>query len=465
MFLVVLTTSLGAPLTLLPERARHGSLARSFEPENIQPWKRYWLTVPLDWERPFGKHFDIRYCVDDRHFDASNDSAPIFVGMGGEGGGCGGCISYRSTALEDFKALCVGVEHRFYGQSIPQEGGVSTSNYQQGLSVEANLRDTAAVIKAVRSAHKTRRGQARNVMNFGGSYSGGTCAWMRQRYPDSTAGCVSASGVVNAIVDFTRFDSHVAQAIGAPCATALRAAQASIDAAFDAGGGDRLKRLFNASNLIGTPMGDSDFMYAVADGPAMLDQYGHKRALCEGLATLPVQPTSEQRILNLAEIIKEHYGPSFVGGCFYDSECVRATASLIGSASLVANTSLVANGGKLASSQLAPATMAKTDARSWRWQKCSELAYLQSAPSAGALRSPRLTFEALKAQCDRIFGDGTSASLLVSNRKFNQEYGGADPTRATLPVAAASNIMYITSSATSSPLVLFASSSPPHPLS
>ena len=32
---------------------------------------------------------------------------------------------------------------------------------------------------------------------------------MPSRYPDSTAGCVSASGVVNAIADFTRFDAHV----------------------------------------------------------------------------------------------------------------------------------------------------------------------------------------------------------------------------------------------------------------
>ena len=34
---------------------------------------------------------------------------------------------------------------------------------------------------------------------------------------------------------------------------------------------------------IGTPLGDTDFMYALADGPAMLVQYGNKKKLCDGL--------------------------------------------------------------------------------------------------------------------------------------------------------------------------------------
>ena len=32
------------------------------------------------------------------------------------------------------------------------------------------------------------------MLAFGGSYSGATCAWMRQRWPSKVAGCVSASG-------------------------------------------------------------------------------------------------------------------------------------------------------------------------------------------------------------------------------------------------------------------------------
>ena len=311
------------------------------------------------------------------------------------------------------------VEHRFYGESVPKNGGVSTANYKAGLSVEANLHDTAAVIAAVQQAYAPSDGRSRRpVLNFGGSYSGGTCAWMRQLYPNATDGCVSSSGVVNAIANFPEFDAHVAAAAGAECAAALRAAQAAIDAAFADGKGDALKAQFNASNLIGTPLGDTDFMYAVADGPAMLVQYGNKKKLCDGLAALPPSPTDAQRIDNLAEVIRERYGPNFAADCFYDSDC-------FGNAS--------ATGGGMLS---AP------NARSWRWQKCSELAYLQSAPWKDALRSPLLTHAKLTQQCDHAFGDGTSAALAAANRAFNDKFGGADPRAAALPTPA-SSIFYL----------------------
>ena len=226
--------------------------------------------------------------------------------------------------------------------------------------------------------------------------------------------------MVNAIPDFTRFDAHVADAIGEPCAAALRAAQAAIDAKFDAGEGDQVKRLFNASNLVRTPLGDEDFMYAVADGPAMLDQYGQKAELCSALATLPAKPSADQRIANLAGLISQHYGDGFAGQCFYDTTCI-------------ANATATGKGG------LGTAT----NARSWRWQKCSELAYLQSAPSKSSLRSSRLTFAALLAQCDAAFGAGTSTAMLLRNKKFNTEYGGPDPRKSTLPVAAATSIFYL----------------------
>ena len=97
---------------------------------------------------------------------------------------------------------------------------MSTANLKRGLSVEANLHDTAAVIKALHAAYPTTHAAERPVMNFGGSYSGATCAWFRQRYPDSTLGCVSSSGVVNAILNFTRFDlgagDELVPPLGAP---------------------------------------------------------------------------------------------------------------------------------------------------------------------------------------------------------------------------------------------------------
>ena len=106
--------------------------------------------------------------------------------------------------------------------------------------------------------------------------------------------------------------------------------------------------------------------------------------------------TDAERLTNLASIIRSHYGPSFASGCFYDSECVKNISTS------------ARNGGDQGNG------LGDLNSRSWRYQKCSEVAYLQSAPLDGRrLRSKRLTIEALTAQCDHVFGDGTSARLRV----------------------------------------------------
>lgn len=420
--LVVYTLAHKPQIEWLPERARGGELARRFlqQPESNTLSQEYWLTVPLSWSEPKGPSFKIRYHIDDSVFNATDSRAPIFVSMGGEGTSGGA----RCDAIAArHKALCVAVEHRFYGKSVPTVGGVTTENYKRGLFIEMNLADTAAVIDAVQVAHSPSSGTRRPVVNFGGSYSGATCAWFRQAYPTHTEACVSSSGVVNSIVNFPEFDSHVAGALGRPhgpaCATALHSAMAALDRSFAAGAGDKVKALWNATNLIGTPHGDTDFFYAVADGAAMMDQYGSKGNLCAGLAKLPPSPSDMDRLANLAGIIAVHYGRAFASDCFYDSECLKKTTATPG-------TSLL--GG--------------LNSRSWRWQKCSEIAFLQSAPTKGkAMRSAKLTITALYAQCDYVFGEGTSAAIASRSAKFDAKFGGAKPMSGAFPKT--SNIFYM----------------------
>ena len=393
----------------LPDRLRSAGFATKFA-EETGPSKSvaHWLLVPLDYGDAGSDKFLIRYFTDSSAFDASNASAPIFVSMGGEGTAGG---AHCSALARRHGALCVAVEHRFYGESLPRTGA-TTANYWAGLSVEANLADTAAVIDHVQA------GGRRPVVAFGGSYSGATCAWMRQSWPDKVDGCVSSSGVVNALLDFPAFDTHVDHAVGDACSAALAAAYEALDASFDAGDGASVKALFNATNLIGTPQGDTDFFYAVADGPAMMDQYGDKAALCAGLAQLPAAPTAAQRLANLAAIVEGHYGPKFAQDCFYDSECVKNVSAPAG-----------------------PSALGGLNSRSWRFEKCSEVAYLQSAPLSGRrLRSKRLTIEALLGQCEYIFGAGTAARLRARNGKLNAAFGGAQPASGTL---GASKIFYL----------------------
>ena len=410
---------------LLPERARHGALGARFNapPTVASPSasEALYLTVPLDYAKPDGDHFKVRYFVDASAFDAASGDAPIFVSMGGEGTTSG---AHCSSLAQRHRALCVSVEHRFYGESLPSTGATD-ANYWAGLAVEANLADTAGVVAALQARYPPADASAsrRSVVAFGGSYSGATCAWFRQSYPHVVDGCVSSSGVVNAILDFPQFDEHVAAAIGPDCAAALSAAYAAVDRAFDAGRGAALKKQFNASNLVGTTMGDSDFMYAIADGPAMLDQYGSKKELCDGLAALPASPSDDERIANLGAVIAHHYGTDFSSDCFYDSECVaNATAP----------------------PQDKPSALGGLNSRSWRFQKCSEVAFLQAQPKAAAsalppLRSAKLTIDELRAQCEYIFPQSTPR-LTERNAALNARFGRDMP---ALGSAGATEIFYL----------------------
>jgi len=242
--------------------------------------------------------------------------------MGGEGTAAGVHCNGDMVANH---AICVQVEHRFYGESLPtlENGGGNNANLAAGLKVEYNAIDTALVIEEV----QTMFGDVgRPVVNFGGSYSGATATWFRMAYPDSTDGAISSSGVVNAIYEFIEFDEVIAEAINTPdskCAGRIRDVQQIIDAQFSQGNGDAMKNAFNATNFIGTKMGDTDFMYMVADGFSMIDQYGGKKELCDGMARVGDDAGDDAKIGNLADVLMTNFGNDFGQDCYYDSECLK----------------------------------------------------------------------------------------------------------------------------------------------
>ena len=95
---------------------------------------------------------------------------------------------------------------------------------------------------------------------------------------------------------------------------------------------------------------------------------------------------------------------------------------------------------KNASVPSGPSQLGGLNSRSWRFEKCSEVAYLQRAPGLGQrrLRSHRLTLAALLHQCEHIFGPGTLARLSARNALLNAKFGGAHPA-----TVGASQIFYL----------------------
>ena len=139
--------------------------------KDIQP---QWLTQKLDHQDLTSTAtFQQQYFVNDQYF---NKVQPIvFLMIGGEGPISPAYVSGHfniGPLAERFGALQVALEHRFYGQSVPNNDS-STANLKFLSSAQA-LQDLVTLHQVITQQF----GQAKWVV-FGGSYSGSLSAWAR----------------------------------------------------------------------------------------------------------------------------------------------------------------------------------------------------------------------------------------------------------------------------------------------
>ncbi|XP_068149094.1 putative serine protease F56F10.1 [Drosophila tropicalis] len=154
-----------------------------FQPRNTQTWQQ-------------------RYFVNEDY--CKNDStSPIFLMIGGEGEASkewmhqGAWIRYA----EHFSALCIQLEHRYYGKSHPTKD-LSTPNLVY-LTSEQALADLANFVAAIKVKYNLKDSQ--KWIAFGGSYPGSLAAWAREKYPHLIYGSISSSGPLLAKVDFKEY--------------------------------------------------------------------------------------------------------------------------------------------------------------------------------------------------------------------------------------------------------------------
>ena len=145
--------------------------------------------------------------------------APLFFSLGGEGPESAAAVSGRaglSWYAEQFSGLMVAAEHRFYGDSIPNND-VSLQNLQY-LTTTQSLADYAALITNITTTLALPANTP--VIAVGGSYSGVLSAFLHLKYPTIVHGSLASSAPVHAQLDFPEYLLTVQHSLGPQC-TAL----------------------------------------------------------------------------------------------------------------------------------------------------------------------------------------------------------------------------------------------------
>lgn len=233
----------------------------------------------------------------------------MFYEIGGEGTLNGPPAGFIGELAKNHSALIIALEHRFYGESIPN-GNANTENYRF-LTVEQALADLSSFTDFYKSLVPKSAGVPWFV--FGGSYPGALASWYRTAYPDQSVGSLSSSGVVNCIIDYYDFDMSVSAAAGNECGNNIHRIQKAFESTIksDPNG------LANALNLFHCEpdMSETDFYYMIADSWSMVIQYSSKSKLCAAI-DLPADATPQQIMENFASFSNRYWGQSFCSGGF-----------------------------------------------------------------------------------------------------------------------------------------------------
>jgi len=144
----------------------------------------FYFDAPID---HFDNHgagsptYKMRYLVNVDHF--KDRTGPIIFYTGNEGDiwtfyENSGFM--RETLAEQFGAVTIWAEHRYFGDSMPFGSNSFDRDNLKYLTVEQAMNDFTDLIKELKFSQGLKD---RAVIVGGGSYGGMLSAWMRMKYP------------------------------------------------------------------------------------------------------------------------------------------------------------------------------------------------------------------------------------------------------------------------------------------
>ncbi|XP_075226337.1 lysosomal Pro-X carboxypeptidase [Lycorma delicatula] len=179
------------------------------------PLKQYkyqtkYIEVPVDHFNFANQDvFKLRYLINDDYW-VPESGTPIFFYAGNEGDITlfAENTGFMWEIAQEFKALVVFAEHRYYGETLPYGNkSYSDPEHYGYLTAEQALADYVDLITYLRSHQDGVQRKISPVIVFGGSYGGMLAAWFRIKYPAVVAGALAASAPIWQFTGLTKCEA------------------------------------------------------------------------------------------------------------------------------------------------------------------------------------------------------------------------------------------------------------------
>lgn len=358
-----------------------------------------------------------RYFVNDSFW--RKDEGPVFLMIGGEGTANpawmvqGTWIKYA----QELGALCLMLEHRFYGKSHPTSD-LSDASLRY-LNSEQALADLAAFRQAMMKKFKLRN--TTKWVSFGGSYPGCLSAWFRLKYPHLVHGAVATSGPVFAQLNFPEYLEVVTASLdttGPQCTQNIALATQKIDSLLTTSAGieqlNKLFRLCKPLDMDNLPDFNeiATFTSNLAGNFEGVVQYNKDNRAFEGAIGTNITIDTLCGIMNDESVGDPLARYAKVNSLMLDTHgetCLDSSyKDLINELRQTSWSSSASEGG-----------------RQWMYQTCTEFGFYQSSDSAKQPFGNHFPLKYSIQQCMDIFGEQfNSTNIQKGIDQTNTNYGG-----------------------------------------
>ncbi|XP_072930540.1 putative serine protease K12H4.7 isoform X2 [Epargyreus clarus] len=322
---------------------------------------------------------------------------------------------------ESVNALCIMLEHRYYGKSYPLPD-MSVKNLEY-LSSRQALADLANFIGSMNQKYDFPADVKWIV--FGGSYPGSMAAWMRLKYPHMVYAAVSSSGPLKAKMDFQEYYKVVVQAVhdktgNNQCIDTMKLAHNDIAVWINVQP-DAIEKSFKLCKQLknATALDIKTFYNTIADDLAEVVQYNEDNRISveEKYRNITINTVCDM-------LTVPNFPPSSKLASFTNLMLERSKQECLD----YSYDNMI--------EQLQSTTWTLDGGRQWFYQTCTEFGFYQTSSGETEIFGNEFDLEYFVKQCQDVFGPKFDKTFIEANVKdTNIYYGGTD--------IAATRVLYV----------------------